>query len=407
MNKTIGGICLIASTAIGSGMLALPLILASLGIFYSIALVFAVWALTYYASLVNIELNLQAGKGTALGRLGRMYSGRIAELIGVLSIKIISYTLLSVFIYGISSVIQNMLVNLHVANLSFELVAILSTIVSVAVLALSMQLIDHINRVLFYGLLTAIGAIIFGLLIVIDWSNLPINEQVVTFTELRLAVPVLFTSFGYQTIFASLVQYCQNDKRRLKIACFYGSLIPVIVYILWFVVILVVIYNHDPGFYTLMITGKTDVAAMILTLSQIANITYMQSIIWCLSVLAIFTSLIGLGMGLTSAWEDILTKHHIRETTIIVKLQSLSLSFIPSLFIALVVQNAFIRMLSFTGMILVIIAVLLPLYLLYKIKNRKLHYEILTSGFIRLIAAISGTAIILMEIINIFLRDLR
>ena len=403
MNRVVGGICIVASTIIGSGMLALPLILASLGIFYSIALISVIWLLIYYTSLASVELNLQAGKGTVLGRLGLIYSGRKAEFIGVISINVISYVLLSVFIYGISSVIQKMLVDLHIVDLSFELVAIFTTFAVVVVLSLSMNLIDHINRILFYGMLVAVSVIIFSLLVVIDWSNLPASNQVMTFKELRLAVPVLFTSFGYQTIIASLVQYCKNDKKQLKIACFFGSLIPNIVYILWFVVILAVIYNNDPIFYASMIAGKIDVSNMILKLIQIANIKYMQAIIWCLSILAIFTSLIGIGIGLMNVWEDILTRNYTRQVNVMVKLQSLSLSFIPSLFIALIVPNAFIKMLSFAGMILVVIAVLMPLYLLHKIRDNKLNYKVLTSNFIRLIAAIAGMAIILMEVINVFL----
>ncbi|MFV9927059.1 MAG: amino acid permease [Candidatus Midichloria sp.] len=402
MNRTIGGVCLIAGTAIGSGMLALPIILASFGIFYSIILILTIWLLTYYTSLVSIELSLQAGQGLALGRLGRLYSGKGAELLGILGIKVISYSLLAVFIYGISSAIQKMLIDFGI-EFNFKVIALLSTCSVIGMLSLSMGLIDRINRMLFYALLFSVGIIIFGLLIVMDWSTIPINMSDIAFKDLRLAVPILFTSFGYQTIFATLVRYCQQDSSKLKKACFWGSFIPTITYILWFVVILVVINNYDPHFYSLMTNSSVDVGSMILKLSQIANITYMQVVIWCLSILAIFTSLAGVGMGLMNSWEDILNKGRIG-ISFAVKVKSLLLAFIPSLFIALIVPNAFIKMLSFAGMMLVIIAVLLPLCLLQKIKTNKLHYSILTSKFIRFIAAILGIVIILMEIINMFYK---
>ncbi|AEI88887.1 amino acid permease [Candidatus Midichloria mitochondrii] len=404
MNRTVGGVCLIAGTAIGSGVLALPIILASLGIFYSITLMLTIWLLTYYTSLVSVELSLQAGQGLALGRLGRLYSGKGAELLGILSIKIISYSLLAVFIYGISSVIQKMLIDFGI-DFDFKVIAFLSTCSVIGTLSLSMGLIDRINRMLFYALLFSIGIIIFGLLIVMDWTTVPIGMSDGAFKDLRLAVPILFTSFGYQTIFATLVQYCRQDSSKLKKACFWGSFIPTITYILWFVVILVVINNYDPYFYSLMTNSLVDVGSMILKLSQIANITYMQIVIWCLSILAILTSLLGVGMGLMNSWEDILNKGRVG-ASFPVKVKSLLLAFIPSLFIALVVPDAFIKMLSFAGMILVIIAVLLPLYLLQKIKTNKLHYSILTSKFIRSIAAVLGIVIILMEIINIFYKGI-
>ena len=405
MNKIFGGVCLIAGTAIGSGMLALPIILASFGIFYSVLLIISIWLLTYYTSLVSIELNLQAGQGFSLGKLGKLYSGKGAELIGVLSIKIISYALLSVFIYGISSVIQKMIMEFYGYSFSFELIALFSAVSAMLILSLSMHLIDHINRILFYCLLISIATIIFGLLIVIDWNNAPINVTSCTFKDLRLAIPVMFTSFGYQTIFASLVQYFDNDAIKLKKACFWGSLIPTVVYALWFIVILTVIHNHDIDFYTAMANGSVDVSNMILKLSEIANITYMKILVWYLSILAIFTSLIGLGIGLTSAWEDILSKGS-SEVNFSVKIQALLLSFIPSLLIAVIVPNAFVKMLSFAGMILVIIAVLLPLYLLQKAQINKLYYYILTSKLIRCIAVLFGLCIITMEVLNIFFKGI-
>lgn len=59
----------------------------------------------YYTLLVNVELNLQARHGLSLGALGRNFSGPIAEIIGNVSLKFLSYSLLAVFIYAGSSVI--------------------------------------------------------------------------------------------------------------------------------------------------------------------------------------------------------------------------------------------------------------------------------------------------------------
>ncbi|KJV62375.1 tryptophan/tyrosine permease family protein [Rickettsia amblyommatis str. Ac/Pa] len=45
---------------------------------------------------------------------------------------------------------------------------------------------------------------------------------------------------------------------------------------------------------------------------------------------------------------------------------------LPAYIVAVVVPNAFITILGFAGMILVIIAILLPVYLLYKAKINNL-----------------------------------
>ena len=99
MQKLIGSILLISGTCIGSGMIALPMVLAKLGIISSII----------YTSVINLELNLQAGKGLTLGMLGKYFSGHTAQIIGTVSLKLLSYALLAVFIYGGSSILQKLL----------------------------------------------------------------------------------------------------------------------------------------------------------------------------------------------------------------------------------------------------------------------------------------------------------
>ncbi|MGL5626830.1 MAG: aromatic amino acid transport family protein [Candidatus Rhabdochlamydia sp.] len=70
MHKKMGAILLIAGTCIGSGMIALPLVLAKIGLVPSILIMLLIWFIMHYTSLVNLELNLQANQGLPLGKLG-------------------------------------------------------------------------------------------------------------------------------------------------------------------------------------------------------------------------------------------------------------------------------------------------------------------------------------------------
>ena len=114
MQKQLGAIMLISGTCIGSGIIALPMILAKLGIIPSILLMIVIWSLMYYTSLINLELNLQAGRGLPLAALAEKFagknsfSGRCAKYLSVISMKLLSYSLLAVFIYGLSSVLQKL-----------------------------------------------------------------------------------------------------------------------------------------------------------------------------------------------------------------------------------------------------------------------------------------------------------
>lgn len=395
MNKKTGAIMLVAGTCIGSGMIALPMTLATLGIVPSILLMFAIWFVIYFTSLVNLELNLQAGKGLTLGELGSKFSGRIAESIGISSFKILAYALLSVYIYGGASVAQKMLEDAYHYQYSFNHIANLYTLAFVAILLLPMKLLDYINRVLFVGLVIIIFVLVIGLLSIVNWNNLPLfTNSYDDISMWRVIVPVVFTAFGFQVIFHTLTNYCNKDANLLKSAFFWGSLIPSLVYILWTSSVLGAIYQENPTFYQAMINKEIGIGDLIQELSKIAKWPFVQLLIWWVSLLTIVTSLMGVGIGLKQSIQKMLS--NIRFNNLI----SAILTAAPAYIVAVIIPNAFISVLGFAGMILTVIAILLPIYLLYKAKISNFSYPELKYNWMSKISVLVGIVIMFSEIFN-------
>src|SRR5579862_8412403 len=146
MHKKIGAILLIAGTCIGSGMIALPMVLAKLGLVPSIVLMLAIWFIMYCSSLINLELNLQADQGRSIGELGRKFSGRTAEFLGTIILKLLSYSLLAVYIYGGSSILRELLASKMAIHYSFERIATSYAIIGGFVFLLPIKCIDYFNR---------------------------------------------------------------------------------------------------------------------------------------------------------------------------------------------------------------------------------------------------------------------
>ena len=395
MQKQIGAIMLVAGTCIGSGMIALPMMLAKLGIIPSIFLVAVLWAVIYYTCLVNIELNLQAGKGLALGALGKKFSGKIAEVIGTGSYKILSYALLAVYLYGGSSVIQKMLAN---NELAFNNIASVYALVAILTLLLPLKYIDYVNRILFTGLLGVIAILVVGLVSTTNWDNLPLFAQMYQDISLwQTIIPVTFTCFGFQVIFHTLTNYCNKDPIMLKRTFFWGSLIPAIVYIIWTSSLLGSIYQNNPEFYSQMISGKVEVGDLVKALSEISQNGFVQTLVWWLSILAIVTSVIGVGLALCDSVKEMLPNNinpYLR------KVLASILTIAPAYLVTILIPNAFLAALGFAGMILVIIAILLPIYLLSRIKGKKFNYPELNHKWLLNLSAIAGAIIMLCEIFN-------
>lgn len=399
--KKFGAILLISGTCIGSGMIALPLVLAKLGLVASLSLMLLIWFIVYYTSLVNLELNLQAGKGLPLGELARLYSGRGAEWIGVISLKTLSYSLLAVYLYGGSSIIQELFSAKTGIDYSFHLIASWFALITAILLLLPIRLIDYCNRVLFLSLLGVVLLLIFGLAISIDWQNLPlISLEMCRLPSWAAVIPVVFTSFGFQVIFHTLTNYCHKDARMLKQAFFWGSMIPALVYLVWTSSILSVVYHQDPEFYKLMIHGEAEVGELIKVLSGIARSQAVQVLIWMISLLAIFTSVIGVGVSLFESIRRMM-RYWVPGSVSQQILSSLA-TVGPAYLAVLLIPNAFIAILGFAGMILAVIAIILPLYLFLKMKASILYYPELKRKTLLLFSLLIATIVIFAEIYNLY-----
>ncbi|WP_079989452.1 amino acid permease [Candidatus Protochlamydia phocaeensis] len=397
MHKKTGAILLIAGTCLGSGMIALPLVLAKLGLIPSILLMLFIWFMMYYTSLINLELNLQIGQGLPLGHLGRHFSGKGAELAGTISLKMLSFALLAVFIYGGSSVIQELISTSKSG--SFNQVAAGYALIILGLLLLPLKLIDYVNRLLFIGLLAVIAILIAGLAVAIDWSHLPLfSDKSGDISIWMVLIPVVFTSFGFQVIFHTLTNYCDKNPNTLKQAFFWGSLIPALVYIVWNSSVLSVIYHDNPLFYNQMVEGKIEVGELIQALSNVAKWESIQLLVWWISILAVLTSALGVGIGLCEAIEGMLPKS-IGHSALRRALAA-TITVLPAYLVAIYVPDAFITVLGFAGMILAVIAILLPLYLFRKIKSDKLFYQELKAKPLIGLSLFVGITVIIGELIN-------
>ncbi len=399
MYKQIGAILLVAGTCIGSGMIALPMVLAKLGLIPSVLLMLGIWFIMYYTSLINLELNLQACHGLSLGALGRYFSGKRAEVIGTISLKLLSYSLLAVFIYGGSSIVQELIMSKMDVNYSFGNIASLFAFSAFLLLLLPIKLIDYVNRFLFIGLLGIVAILLGGLVLTINWSQLPLfTAQYDDLSAWAALIPVVFTSFGFQVIFHTLANYCHMNAKMLKKAFFWGSLIPAIVYIVWTCSILSVVYQNDAEFYNTMAAGKVEVGELIQILSGIAKMQSVQLLIWLISLLAIVTSVLGVGIGLYDSLKAMLGK--LVPNHIFCSVLASVMTILPAYLVVIYVPNAFISVLGFAGMILSLIAILLPVYLLKTIKAEKFHYPELNKKFLIQLSVGVGFAVIACELYN-------
>jgi tyrosine-specific transport protein len=402
MNRIIGSICLVAGTAMGAGMIALPMVMSKLGLLNSVLLMFGTWFVMYISSLINLELNLRAGKGMALGDLSYHFSGPIARIIGDTSLGLLTYSLLSAYIYGTLSILSELLGSLFSIKLDFSSLSFVFIIVFFITLLSKIKWIDYINRFFFLSMLLLFGLLIISMSFSVDLNALPILEdQATALSSWIICLPVLFTAFGFQVIFHTITNYLDKDIEALKKAFFWGSLSPALIYILWVIAVLGILYKHDPAFYEKTVISTVEVGELIKALSNITHWASIKIFYWAVSLLAIITSAIGVAIGLIDAWRQKLeTIPTLNKPTI--KLISVFMAVLPAYLVATLVPNAFIHALSFAGMVLTVIAIFLPVYLLVKATEvKKYFYPLLKSKILLGLVFTFGVIILIAEILNL------
>jgi tyrosine-specific transport protein len=85
LKNTMGGVLLIAGTAIGAAVLALPIQTAALGFTYSLTALVLCWGLMTIGALLVLEANLLIGQGTNLITMAQRTLGPVGQMLTWLS----------------------------------------------------------------------------------------------------------------------------------------------------------------------------------------------------------------------------------------------------------------------------------------------------------------------------------
>ena len=393
MNKLITPTLLIAGFCIGGCTIAIPMVFAKLGIIPGIVITVAMWLLNYYPSLALAELNLRSERGLSVGVLGKNLSGRGAQIIGEIAVKLQSYAGLTMYLCGASSIIQKLLEEYCSYQASVFSIETSMAVAGIILLLFPLKTVSAVNNLLFSGLIILFIILLGVMLGFIDYTKMPwiVNP---TANDMLIVCPTIFASFGYQLILHTIRDCCGKNADAFKKSIIFGSLIPTFIYIIWSIVSLSVVFSGNPEFFTQMISGKVEVGEFVRELANISSFPSFQIMVWWMSICAILTSFIGVGIGLAESM-DLSLQTHIK-ADFPRRLAAALITVVPSYIVAALYPNAFIKVLGFAGAMIAIVGVIMPSYLLLRTGVEKSHYKELKT--LPLIACfIGGFGIMIIE----------
>lgn len=397
--KKLTGICLVAGTSIGAGVLALPMTLVGFSVHAVFWMLVGAWVVAYYTALVSMELNLQYGRGCTLRFLISQYS-KVGGVVANVLFKTLCYALLSAYVCSCADMIQVSLRALDI-NVPFFCVNALLCLAVAALFFIPFSFLGWWNKMLFGGVVVGL-CVLVSLLLKSSFSLTGGPSTVVALRKFIFVTPVLFTSFGFQVLFHSLMDFFKGDSKTLKSVFFWGTLVPLAFYFLWTKGSLEVICAFQESFAASLEQG--GVTSLLQGLSRVSfgmSNGFASFLFWAVGWLAVLTSLIGVGIGLIDSWEEdafCLLAFKSR------RLLGVSVAVLPVFLIVSLCPDFFIHFLSFAGVVLAMIAIFMPLLVLrlyMKAKpGAKRYYPLVYRGSLQLATFLYGAVVVLGDVVS-------
>ncbi|MYM60450.1 tyrosine transporter [Vibrio sp. OCN044] len=352
--KLLGSSLIISGTALGAGMLAIPMVLAQFGLWYGTLLMIFICFGTTYAALLLLEATLKTGSGLGLNSIARQTLGKPGQLVTNLLLYALLICLLMAYILGAADLLGQFTSFIGL-DVSLQHSQIAFTLVSGIIIACGTGAVDKLNRLLFFVMIISLGLSLLILLPDFKVANIAhiVNSDKV---DLIKTSAVLFTSFGFMVVIPSLVAYNHEaDDKQLRNMIIIGSMIPLICYLCW---LFAVVGNLRPD----QLGEFSNVSELILAFGDSSQ--WIGTILSIFTGLALLTSFFGVAMSLYNQNRDTFGQN--RVVTYV-------LTFILPLAGALLAADKFLAVLSYAGIILVFLAVFVPLAMVYVVRSQNME----------------------------------
>lgn len=356
--RLIGAVLLVSGTAIGAGMLALPVITSFAGFFPSLLLLFGAWAFLFATAYLLLDVNLSfPGEVNLISMVGRSL-GNGGKIVCWITYLLLLYSLTAAYIAGSAPFF------LEAASFFFPLPSWAGPLPLLLIFGFFVYLgtrsVDWINRILMVGLIATYLLLVMFLPAHTD-ANLLSH---VDFNAIWVGIPLVITSFGFHIIIPTLTTYLKHDKKKLRLALFLGSFLPLVIYIIWELLVLgVVPIRGEAGMAKAWVEGVSSATP----LAAILESRWVGTLAKTFSIFAIVTSFLGVSLSLSDFLTDGLK---IKRFSFNRELSSF-LTFFPPLFFVYAYPRGFIVALQFAGIFVAILLCILPALMARKLPQYK------------------------------------
>jgi tyrosine-specific transport protein len=360
--KLIGGILIITGTCIGGGLLALPVASTPAGFLSSALAALTIWLIMLLGSLLILEMTQWFPHGSNVITISKSVLGKKGETVAWIIYLLLCYSLVCAYMSGGGDIFQYLLNLIHIKTTEHIGTLIFALALGYIVYKGTAS-IDIINR--FFMILKFL--VLFLLIGVIaphvEISHLMAGkEKYIVFT-----MSAFMTSFGFSIVIPSLFDYFQGNVKKTRLIIIIGSIIPLVCYILWMLVIMGSLpKSGNESLTNILISGKTT-SGLITCINHNLHIHSITDLSELFVAVCMFTSFLGVSLALT----DLLTDGFQINNGKTSRFKICNIAFIPPLLIVYFWPKIFIIALSYAGLFVIIQQLILPAIIVWQGRYKK------------------------------------
>ncbi|WP_035387478.1 amino acid permease [Ferrimonas senticii] len=353
MPSILGGAMIIAGTAVGAGMFALPVYSAGMWFSVSMALLLFCCFCAYTTSLYMIEAGQHYPEGASFTTIAADTLGPLGKLFATGCVAFVSFILCYAYISGGSSIVAQVAADMGM-NLSHSSAAVLFAVVFATLVIAGSRVVDKVSVIMLGGMVLTFFGSTSMLTVSADadklFPALPFSDSL---SYLWVAIPLLVTSFGVHSTVPSLAKHYNKDMQRVRLAVLLGMLLTLLVYVVWQ---LAIMGNVGREQFSAIIAEGGNVATLISAVGQSTDVTGVESALMVFGNLALASSFIGVALGLQDLVKDFFKLGDSLKHSLVAGV----ITFLPPAIGGALAPNGFITAIGYAALAAVVFVLILP-----------------------------------------------
>lgn len=295
--KLMSAIFLVAGTCIGGGMLALPVATGISGFVPSTLVMTLCWLAMTASALLLLEVNLWMKEGAHVITMASTLLGPIGKAVSWCVYLFISYASIVAYTAAGGSLVMHGAVHLFGWEVSKELSCLLFILFFGGIIYLGNQTVGRVNSILFIAMILAYIVLVGTALPEVKLSFLKHKYWNTSF----LAIPLLLTTFSFQTMLPSLTPYLKRNVWALRGAIIGGTTLTFVVYLIWQWIVLGIVPISGPNSLIKALEVGEPITEF---LREHVQSSWLSLIAEYFAFFALVTSFLGMALGLFDFLSD-------------------------------------------------------------------------------------------------------